>query len=177
MKICNYCGNTSEDGVEVCPSCGSSDFSTRCNQCGTVFSSPYCPQCGLRAGVKSKTCPRCGGEYFTKACPQCGYTTGQGIYSRTNAPYPEKVSSRPKSSVSRKVTPTPPAKPHRFGITFLWILGWIFLFPLPLTILIRRNEKIQASRSLRALSTAVLVVLWVVFLMAAWGQYLVDHPR
>lgn len=177
MKICNYCGNTSDDGVELCPSCGSGDFSYRCNQCGTVFSSPHCPQCGLKAGAKSRTCPRCGSEYFTKACPQCGYTTGQGIYTRSSDPYPKTNSSPSKTAASRKSPAAPQAKRHRLGITFLWILGWIFLFPLPLTILIRRNKKIQASRPLRVLSTVVLVVLWAVFLMAACGQYLVDHPR
>ena len=46
--------------------------------------------------------------------------------------------------------------------TWLWILGWIFMFPIPLTILMLRNQKLN-----KAVRIGTIAVAWIVFLAIA----------
>ncbi|MBR3640994.1 MAG: hypothetical protein IKN53_03070 [Oscillibacter sp.] len=141
MEKCEFCDTVQEDGVKRCPACGGNSFVHVCNQCGTEFKEgTYCPRCGVRAGEKARTCPECGAEYFSDACPKCGYIPGRErvVVERTGA------------------AEEAPKKRH----TLLWVLGWLFCFPVPLTILIAR------SGMKKGLKIALIAILWAVVLAA-----------
>lgn len=138
MKVCKYCGTESRDTAHSCESCGSKEFDFKCENCGKVFDSEFCPSCGVRAGEKAKKCPNCGKKYFSNACPDCGYVaqSGQAVYNTYQNNY------------------YPPKKRR----TWLWVLGWIFIFPVPLTIIILRQDKLNTT-----LKVALIIVSWLVF--------------
>ena len=136
MKVCKYCGTTNKDTAEACSSCGAKAFSHKCSNCGTVYDEGnFCPNCGVKAGAKPKKCPNCGREYYTNACPDCGYIKNGNGYGQGVAE---------------------PVKKRR---TWLWVLGWIFIFPVPLTIIMVNRKDIH-------LAVRILSVV------AAWGAYL-----
>lgn len=48
--------------------------------------------------------------------------------------------------------------------TWLWVLGWICIFPLPLTILMVRSQRIK-----KPVKIAVIAVAWIIYLLIAIG--------
>ena len=147
MKICNYCNAENDDNAKTCSACGAKEFSQKCNNCGTIYKDAlYCPKCGTKAGQKAKTCPNCGTEYYTNACPNCGFTgrTSNNASVEVNVKYAEKPKKRK---------------------TWLWVLGWIFIFPLPLTILIHRNQKMA-----KGLKIAIIAAAWIAYLCIGYSN-------
>ena len=41
-----------------------------------------------------------------------------------------------------------------------WVLGWIFIFPIPLTIIIARNKKLKTG-----IKAAIIIAVWLVYLI------------
>lgn len=148
MKVCKYCGVDNQDFVSVCPSCGGTEFEYRCNNCGTLFDEGnYCPHCGVRAGTKAKVCPNCKTEYFSAACPNCGYIVNN---KPGNIEYCERHTEKPAKNKN----------------LWLWILGWILIFPLPLSILIYRNKNL--SKKVRI---GIIAGIWaLLFLIYIFGD-------
>lgn len=148
MKVCSYCGTEYPDNVVKCESCGAHEFKHICNNCGTVFTDGmYCPQCGVKAGQKPRVCPNCGHQYFSNACPTCGYV-------KENK---ERVASKGERPITR--SESHPVRPEKKRRTWLWVLGWIFIFPIPLTVLLLRKKNMKP-------------VLKYGIIAAAWGVYL-----
>lgn len=147
MKVCKYCGVDNANSAATCSSCGANDFSNRCDNCGTVFEDGnYCPKCGVKAGKESKVCPDCGTVYYTAVCPECGRK--DGTRRSANAEYTiytpvQKADARPEAK--RR--------------TWLWALGWIFIFPVPLTILMARNRKLN-----KWVKAGIIAAAWIVYL-------------
>ena len=122
-----------------CPNCGAETNSAVCEYCGTQINNPHgcCKRCGspnlsFRRENQGEVKGKKSKEIVHKTvgiCKDCGYTWFEE----------EK-----------------PAKKRK---TWLWVLGWIFIFPLPLTILIARSKKIK---------------LWakILIIAAAWGSCL-----
>lgn len=142
MKVCNYCGCESNDSQTVCPSCGARDFSGKCPNCGKIFKGTYCPDCGVRASQKPRTCPKCGNEYFSKACPECGYIP-LGREDAERPVFPEYNTAKKRK-------------------TWLWVLGWIFIFPVPLTIIVARSNKLN-----KFLKIAIILTVWTAYILVA----------
>lgn len=149
MKVCEYCGAENNDSALVCSLCGGNEFKHKCDNCGTLFEEGnYCPKCGVKAGTKAKKCPNCGAEYYSAACPDCGYTnTNNG--GNTTIVY------------TKASEPTQPVKKRK---TWLWVLGWIFIFPVPLTILMVKNQKLN-----KFIKIGIIAVAWIVYLLIAFG--------
>ena len=132
MKRCEYCDSINPDDARVCVSCGGASFVWKCVNCGTEFKDrQVCPGCGVTVGQAIKTCPRCKATYYTLACPSCGYT--------------------PEWTAAQQASGYPGKKRH----TALWVLGWIFFFPIPLTVLIVRSKKLPVWAK-----ALLLVLLW-----------------
>ena len=142
MKICEYCNSVCEDGASVCPSCAGNSFIHICNNCGNRFKDAFCPNCGVRAGTAAKVCPRCSGKYFSAACPNCGYMPGA------------QNGSQPCQQTYQYQQTSAPAKKRSH--LALWILGFIFCFPIPVTILIAR------SKLPKLVKTVLIALLWII---------------
>ena len=134
MKRCEYCDTVNKDDVQVCTACGGNSFVWRCVNCGTEFKGGrVCPSCGVTVGQTEKRCPRCKATYYTLACPSCGYTP-EWTAPQGNTPVPES-----------------PKKRH----TVLWVLGWLFCFPIPLTVLVARSKKLPVWAK-----ALIIITIW-----------------
>ena len=122
-------------------------------------------------------CPHCGaplkidGTMQQVTCEYCGMTTWldheteqTNDFDSEEAGYNfEKGRQRAQAEIARRTyaqprqtyTPAQPKKRH----TFWWVMGWIFIFPIPATILIVRSKKLHW-------------ILKIVLVLAVWGLYL-----
>ena len=171
MKVCQYCDTLNPDDAQVCLGCGANEFFHKCNNCGTVFDGPRCPSCGIKANTEASVCPSCGRRYYTASCPHCGYSPEkerQRIHANereiveaqrraASAAQQAAASARQAASSAHRTAD----KPRRH--TFLWVLGWLFVFPLPLTILLMRKK---TGFFLTLLKIAVIIVAWLLFISA-----------
>ena len=155
MKICEFCGAANKDDALQCVSCGANSFKYKCNNCGTEFSEGvHCPHCGVKVGQAERTCPVCNTKYYTAACPTCGYVPSKQNTVRTAPTAP--------------VAPTPvyvapqPVKPKRK--TWLWVLGWIFIFPLPLTLILLKKDNMK-----KGVKYGIIIAAWVVYILIGTG--------
>ena len=149
MKICKYCQSTSDDTTTVCPSCGAKEFKYQCENCGNVFDDGlFCPKCGVKVGTKSKRCPNCATEYYSAACPNCGYTANSRY---TYSPITPNTPVMPDTAFSQ---------PEKKRKTWLWVLGWIFIFPVPLTVLLIKNQKLS-----KGLRIGIIAAAWIVYFL------------
>lgn len=139
-KFCQYCGSqvTMEMKKEQeyvnkdgCPKCGSSNVSFSREKQGEVLGSAGSAVVHATVGV----------------CHDCGYTwstAGQAFNTNNEA------------KVNNTVLNQQPAKKKR---TWLWVLGWIFIFPLPLTlILLKKDIK-------PAIKYGIIAIAWIVYLV------------
>ena len=164
MKICKFCEVENENSAKICSSCGGNEFKYKCENCATVFEEGnYCPKCGIKAGAKAKRCPDCETEYYTAACPNCGYiNTGKKI---TVVFAPTAVQPQPR------VQAPPPQTSTKKSNTWLLVLGWIFFFPIFLTILIWKNKNLK-----KEVKIAIIVIFWILcFLIAMFGDSSTTH--
>lgn len=153
MKVCSYCGTENPNNAVICENCGAHEFKHKCNNCGTIYAEgEYCPKCGVKAGQKPRVCPNCGREYYSNACPTCGYVKG----SKETA----KVGTRQSAGRSVGQSTRTTTRPTKKRKTWLWVLGWIFIFPLPLTILLMRNQKMN-----KVVKIAIIAIAWIFYLL------------
>ena len=140
MKICKYCGTENNMSAKTCTSCGGYDFKNKCSNCGTIFEEGnFCSKCGVKAGVRAKKCPNCDAEYYSVACPDCGYTKN--------------------SDSITEVYITRRSEPEKDKKTWLWVLGWLLIFPVPVTILLLRNKKLN-----KWIKGVIISLAWLVFI-------------
>ena len=106
----------------------------------------YCPYCGAQQEIApaqdAAICRYCGKPFAVQ--------TAVGAYSGTQ-----------QSGAYASPGPTyytEPQKPKKRR-TFWWIAGWIFCFPIPLTILMLRNRKLPTAARI-----AIIALGWIVYL-------------
>lgn len=117
-----------------------------------------CQNCGSEMTVKNDSkeaiCEYCGAKFIIDDemnhiqydnAEQAGYEFEKG---RQRAQYEKSSQSIHNNSSSKKK--------H----TVLWILGWICIFPVPLTILIVKNKKLSL-----AIKILIIVFAWVIWLL------------
>ena len=137
-----------------------------------------CPNCGAEIG-NSEKCEYCGSAISVdmkkeqeilnkKGCPKCGSTNIK--YSREN--HGEVRGKSSKTIVHKTVgicndcgytwyTNVDEPKKRR---TWLWVLGWVFIFPVPLTILMLRKKDMKP-----ALKYGIIAAAWIVYLLIGLG--------
>ena len=112
-------------------------------------------------GMMLMKCPNCGAEVTTKFCEYCGSEMPKEnatIYITNNyyGSTPQVHNNAPVSSPGGN-TAVPKKKKSRAG---LWVLGWLFIFPLPLTILLLRKKDMKP-----VLKYGIIVIAWLLFFM------------
>ncbi len=133
-----------------------------------------CPHCN--AEVQGTHCSYCGSELPKKAtqkagCPKCSSTN----VSFTREKQGEVRGTNSKHTIHRTVglckdcghtwytdttAPQTQAQPTSKKKTWLWVLGWICIFPLPLTILLLRKKEMNPK-----VKYGVIIAAWIVYLI------------
>lgn len=115
-----------------------------------------CPNCGAEA--KGKFCEYCGSE-MPKEKTTINITNN--YYVGTEKPQNGKSQSTANSQVKG-------SKKH----TWLWVLGWICIFPVPLTILMLRKKNMKP-----AVKYGIIAVAWLLFFaIGASGNTETEEP-
>ena len=123
--------------------------------------SMVCPNCGasiqVDADKKSLTCNYCGNALYVDDevqhiqydnAEEAGYQFEKGRQRAQN----EGGRSTPKAI---NIIPQPKKRK-----TWLWILGWLCIFPLPLTILMLRKKEMKPG-----LKYGVIAAAWIIYLI------------
>lgn len=95
-----------------------------------------------------KLCKNCNNKIEDDAlvCPHCGCVT-------------KKERNAKAASSVHSVTKNKNATQKKGRKTWLWVLGWICFFPLPLTILLFRSQKLKKGTKI-----AITAVAWIAYL-------------
>lgn len=126
-----------------------------------------CPNCGASIRVdmdqKNLTCNYCGKSLFVDDeiqhvqydnAEEAGYQFEKG---RLRAQV--EARSVPASQYIQTIQ-----QPPKKRITWLWVLGWIFIFPVPLTILLLRKKDMNPI-----LKYGIIIVAWLLYLIIAFS--------
>lgn len=140
-----------------------------------------CPNCGADIKDGSKFCEFCGSsitanmkrdqEYVNKAgCPKCGSSNIKFDREKQGEIRGKKGTAVVRSTVGfckdcgytwhTAGSSNQPKKKK----TWLWVLGWICIFPLPLTILLLRKKDMKP-----ALKYGIIAVAWIIYLIIGLG--------
>lgn len=161
-----------------CPSCGGETHGRFCEYCGSEmpqenpsvtitnnYFNSATPDESREVGNSCGGCPRCGNSKITFKRERAG--------TATQSRYSGKKGQSVSQAVYRTVgicqncgyTWDPNATSSNNGVrtssgnkTWLWVLGWICIFPLPLTILLFRKKEIKP-----AVKYSVIAVAWIIF--------------
>lgn len=125
-----------------------------------------CPNCGSHLTSNDKTgeytCSSCGGTFILDDEKQhvqydnaedAGYQFEKGR-QRAQAENQSRIVYVQTTKTSSRNTPRKKRK------TWLWVLGWICLFPLPLTILLIRKKEMKP-----ALKYGIIAAAWIIYLL------------
>ena len=120
-----------------------------------------CPNCGAAARVDAEKgsgfCEYCGSP-LTLDDEQQKVTIS--IDNAEDAGYKfEKGRQRAKAEAQRSTIEYHEV-PKKKRKTWLWVLGWIFIFPIPATILITRNKKLNV-----VIKGILIAVCWLVYIL------------
>ena len=143
-KFCQYCGSqvTMEMKKEQeyvnkagCPKCGSSNISFSREKQGEMLGDNGSAVVHATVGI----------------CHDCGYTwSTAGHVFNTNAE-------------SQSDNATRIQQPEKKRRTWLWVLGWIFIFPLPLMLILLKKDMRPAIKYV------IIAVAWIVYLIVGFA--------
>lgn len=171
MKICEFCATENTDDAAHCSSCGGNSFKYKCNNCGNEFKEGnFCPRCGVRIGQKERVCPRCNTKYFSAACPTCGYLPSAAVPVQ---PMPNSFPAQQAPPRPTPLQPRPmPLQPRPKSHLILWVLGWIFIFPLPLTLILIKKPNMN-----KGLKYGIIIAAWAVYAVFIIGNSIADQQE
>lgn len=142
-----------------------------------------CPNCGADIKDGSKFCEFCGSsitadmkreqEYVNKAgCPNCGSSNITFNREKQGEVKGKKGSEVVRSTVGMCKdcghTWHVQAQPVKKRKTWLWVLGWIFIFPLPLTILMLRPTTFPKLD--KKIKYGIIAVAWIIYAIWMFGR-------
>lgn len=133
-----------------------------------------CPGCGAQLEVdvdlKQATCPYCNKtfpvddevqRFEMQGAAQAGYEFEKG---RQQAQAEFAAQQQPQQ-VYVNVQPAQPPKKRK---TWLWVLGWIFIFPIPLTLIMLNNETVKQKLK-PPVRYGIIVAGWLLYLAIGFG--------
>lgn len=123
-----------------------------------------CPHCGATVKIdptnKNATCEYCGSVLLVADEPQhiqydnaeeAGYKFEKGR---------QRAQAEARRNMTRANVQTYRQLPRKKRKTWLWILGWICIFPLPLTVLLLRKKDMRP-----ALKYGIIAASWIIYLL------------
>lgn len=135
-----------------------------------------CPNCNAEIRAGSKFCEYCGSQITPEmrtaqeqvnkdGCPKCGSSNITFSREKLSETHGKKKTTVERSTVgvckdcgyTWQVEGSATKKRH----TLLWILGWLFCFPIPITILIWRKQ----NKWDKKIKIAVTAVLWLLVIV------------
>lgn len=135
----------------------------KCSNCGAeIGNARFCEYCGAQISANMLR----EQEMLNKqGCPKCG-STNIGFNREYQGEYGKK---RNKQVLHQTIgickdcghTWYPNGKEKKRK-TWLWVLGWIFIFPVPLTIILLKKKELKP-----ALRYGIIAAAWVVFIVLA----------
>ena len=140
-----------------------------------------CPSCGAEITPNSKFCESCGSQISydmereqeqlnKQGCPQCG--SSNVVFNREKQ---GEITGKNGTAVVRRTVgvckdcgytwyTAGPAPEKKKMPTWVWVLGWLFIFPLPLTFLMLRKKDISP-----ALKYGIIALGWIAYLIMGLG--------
>ena len=136
-----------------------------------------CPNCGGEIENNAKFCTFCGSQITVEmqkereqlnksGCPKCGSTNvtfnreKQGELKGKNGTVVVRSTIGLCKDCGYTWSTTNTTQPQKKNKTWLWVLGWIFVFPVPLTILMLRKKDMKP-----ALKYGIIAAAWIVYLI------------
>lgn len=119
-----------------------------------------CPKCGVNLRIdadrKQAFCEYCGAQILVDDEVQHFQ-----IDNAESAGYAfEKGRQRAQNEAQATRAYTYQSAQKKKSKIVWWVLGWIFIFPIPLTIIIARNKKLKTG-----LKVAIIIAAWIVYLL------------
>ena len=121
-----------------------------------------CTKCGanlhIDADRKTAFCEYCGAQLLIDDEVQhlqidnaesAGYAFEKGRQRAQN-----------EAQAQRYYSAQPQPAPKKNKKIVWWVLGWIFIFPIPLTIIISRNKKLKTGAKI-----GIIAAAWIVYMM------------
>ena len=140
----------------------------RCPNCGAeIESGKFCGACGRQISYDML---REQEQLNKEGCPKCGSTNiefkreNQGEIRGKNAKriiHQTVGFCKDCGATWYPTNMTPPVKKRK---TWLWVLGWLFIFPVPLTILLLRKKDMKP-----ALRYGIIAAAWIVYLLIGFS--------
>lgn len=129
--------------------------------------SMVCPNCGaslqVDADQKNLTCNYCGNcLYVDDEVKHVQYDNAE----ETGYQF-EKGRQRAQAEalgLNQQPARMNPGQPPKKRKTWLWVLGWICIFPVPLTILMIRNRKLS-----KPVKIGIIAAAWIIYLLIAFS--------
>ncbi|MBR5948300.1 MAG: zinc ribbon domain-containing protein [Clostridia bacterium] len=137
-----------------------------------------CKNCGAEIGTGAKFCEFCGSQISyemqkeqerlnKQGCPKCG--SSNIMFNREKQ---AELKGKKGTSVVRNTVGicndcgftwyTNENASNNRSKTWPWVLGWIFIFPVPVTILMLRKKDMKP-----ALKYGVIAAAWLIFILLA----------
>ncbi|WP_407724890.1 hypothetical protein [Ruminococcus sp. JL13D9] len=123
---------------------------TTCHNCGANLhidadrQSAYCEYCGAQLLIDDEV-----QHLQIDNAESAGYAFEKG-----------RQRAQTEAQTQRHYTRKPQPAPKKKSKMVWWVLGWIFIFPIPLTIIISRNKKLKTGAKI-----GIIVAAWLVYLM------------
>lgn len=135
----------------------------KCQNCGAeIGNSKFCEFCGSQITtemqkeqeqLKKVGCPKCGSSNITFCREKQGEIKGK----HSNAVVRSTVGVCKDCGYTWTTAETQAPQKRK---TWLWVLGWIFVFPIPLTVLLLRKKEMKP-----ALKYGIIAIAWILYII------------
>ena len=124
-----------------------------------------CPHCGAHLkvdpSIKQATCEHCGAALLIDdEVQRVQYDNAEEAGYKF-----EKGRQRAQAEAHRTAPTSYQSSAPKKRKTWLWVLGWIFIFPLPLTIILLRKKEMKP-----AIKYGIIAVAWIIYLLICVGS-------
>ena len=145
---------------------GKKGYQMKCSNCGAEIpsNSRQCNFCGSQISVQMM---REQQELNKQGCPQCGSANiafnreKQGELRGDNGTQVVRATIGYCKDCGFTWDTTPTYEEPKTRKTWLWVLGWIFIFPVPLTILMFNSERTESID--KKIRIGIVAIAWLLY--------------